>query len=307
MAVGKECATRRSVRESVTEIANERCYVIAEIGQNHQGELSIAKELIRTAKLCGADAVKSQKRDVRLLLTQEEYDRPYDSAHSFGKTYGEHRERLELSEAEWQELFDYAQELEIDLFASPWDVNSAALLDRLGAPLFKVASASLTNMPLLQQLVATRKPIILSTGMSTLEEIDRAVECLRDASDLVLLQCTSAYPASFAAINLRAMETLRERYQLCVGLSGHHKGIAVDAAAIALGARVIERHFTLDRTWRGSDHAASLEPAGLSKLVRDIRAVEQALGDGKKRLQECELSARAKLRGPLQVVESEAA
>ncbi len=284
----------------------DRCYVIAEIGQNHQGELSLAKELLHAAKLCGVDAVKSQKRDIMELLTPEERARPYTTAHAFGPTYGEHRQALELSREDYAELFAYARSLDIEFFASPWDISSAKTLDELGAPLFKIASASLTNHALLNTVAATGKPVILSTGMSTIDEIDAAVARL-DGIEHYLLQCTSAYPASFDTIHLRAMQTLAERYDLTVGLSGHHKGIAVDAAAIALGARIIERHFTLDRTWKGSDHAASLEPPGLAKLVRDIRAVEAALGDGDKRVLDCEISARTKLRSPAKIVREKAA
>jgi YrbI family 3-deoxy-D-manno-octulosonate 8-phosphate phosphatase len=298
--------TAPSQRSSIASITDQRCYLIAEIGQNHQGELSLAKELLHSAKLCGVDAVKSQKRDIMELLTPEERARPYTSAHAFGPTYGEHREALELTPDEYAELFDYARALGIDFFASPWDVSSAKLLDQLGCPLFKIASASLTHGPLLDAVIATGKPVVLSTGMSTLDEIDVAVERLSE-TELYILQCTSAYPASFDSIHLRAMQSLRERYGRTTGLSGHHKGIAVDAAAIALGARIIERHFTLDRTWKGSDHAASLEPPGLAKLVRDVRAVEAALGDTDKQLLECELGSRNKLRGSVALVEEAAA
>ena len=291
---------RRSNSRLATH-TQRHCYVIAEIGQNHQGDLELAKELIRTAKLCGADAVKSQKRDIHSLLTPEEYSRPYDSPHAFGQTYGEHREALEFSAEQWGELFDYARGIQIDLFASAWDLPSADLLNELGCPTFKVASASLTHLALLRRYASFGRPIILSTGMSSLEEIDAAFEVLR-GTEHYLLQCTSAYPAAFDSVNLRAMQSLGARYGCTVGLSGHHRGIAIDSAAVALGARLIERHFTLDRTWKGSDHAASLEPMGLSKLVRDLRAVEAALGSPAKAIQPCELPARAKLRGPLQVV-----
>ncbi len=317
-APGGHCAVRELIdtllrresgsheRSRIAQVTADRCYVIAEIGQNHQGEISLAKELLHSAKLCGVDAVKSQKRDIMELLTPEERARPYDSPNAFGPTYGEHRAALELSRDEYAELFDYARAIGIDFFASPWDVSSARLLDELGCPLFKVASASLTHQRLLDAIVATGKPVVLSTGMSTLAEIDAAVARL-SASELYILQCTSAYPASFDSIHLRTMQTLKERYGHTVGLSGHHKGIAVDAAAVALGARIIERHFTLDRTWKGSDHAASLEPSGLAKLVRDVRAVEASLGLAEKDVLECELPARSKLRGSVALLEEAAA
>lgn len=295
-----------SVRQLANLVASGRTYVIAEIGQNHQGDPEIAKRLIREAKLCGVNAVKSQKRDIRTMLTPQQYDKPYNSPHSFGRTYGEHREALELSVETWAELMAYAWELEIDFFASPWDIPSARVLKDLDVPVFKIASASLTELAMLREIAGYNRPVILSTGMSTLEEIDAAVAALSGA-DVYLLQCTSAYPAEFSTVNLRAMDTLRQRYGLTVGLSGHHRGIAVDAAAVALGAQIIERHFTLDRTWKGSDHAASLEPPGLSRLVRDLRAVESAMGDSAKGVLQCELSARSKLRGPVSTAQTAAA
>lgn len=283
------------------ELNPARTFIVAEIGQNHQGNLDIAKELIREAKLCGADAVKFQKRNVKLLLTPEEYNRPYDSPHSFGRTYGEHREFLELSAEAYAELKEYAEAQGLVFFASPWDVDSATFLYELGVPLFKIPSACLTNRALLRRVAGFGRPVIASTGMSTLAEIDEAVAILRQVP-LYLMQCTSAYPCEFNAVNLAVIPALRKRYGVPVGLSGHHRGIAVDAAAVALGARLLERHFTLDRTMKGSDHAASLEPPGLSKLVRDVRAVEQALGSGLKDVLPCEIPVKAKLRGERNVV-----
>jgi len=283
-------------RSRIAEITRKRTYLIAEIGNNHQGDLEIAKELLRQAKICGADAVKSQKRDIKTLLTPEEHARPYASPHAFGRTYGEHREKLELPETAWRELFTFADSLDLDFFASPWDVPSARLLRSLGCPILKIPSAAATHVNLLEEVAAYGLPAILSTGMTALEEIDQAVRIL-DRCELYLLQCTSDYPCAFSDVHLRVLHALRERYGRTVGLSGHHRGIAVDAAAVALGARVIERHFTLDRTWKGSDHAASLEPPGLARLVRDVRAVEQALGSAHKQVLACEQPALHKLRG----------
>jgi len=295
----------RSSGSNISRVTESGIYVIAEIGNNHQGDPAIARELIRAAKICGADAVKSQKRDIGTLLSPEEYRRPYEGRHSFGATYGEHREALELSSEDWADMFAYAAEIGIDFFASPWEVNSADMLFDLGCPLFKVPSAVVTDRPLLERIAAFGRPVILSTGMSTLEEIDAAVKVLTD-TELYVLQCTSSYPAAFDTVNLNVMPALAARYKRPVGLSGHHRGIAVDAAAVALGARVIERHFTLDRTWKGTDHAASLEPPGLEKLVRDIRAVERAMGTSRKQVQECERSARAKLRPDAQLQRAQA-
>ena len=271
--------------------------VVAEIGCNHMGQLHVAVELIELARLCGVRHVKFQKRTVKELLSPEQYRAPHPNPHhSYGATYGEHRERLELGEAAWRELLALADSLQIDFFASPWDVPSAKLLSSLGCPMLKIPSAAATHTELLAEAASCGMPVILSTGMTTLEEIDQAVEILRDC-ELYLLQCTSDYPCTFDAVHLRVIPALRERYGRTVGLSGHHKGIAIDAAAVALGARVIERHFTLDRTWKGSDHAASLEPPGLARLVRDVRAVEQAMGRAHKEVQACEQASLAKLRG----------
>ena len=277
------------------DLTTDRVFVVAEIGQNHQGDVETARRLIEAAKFCGADAVKTQKRDVRTLLTEDEYNRPYEGPHSFGRTYGEHRERLELSEDEFAELKDHAERLGLIFFASAWDVPSAETLNRLGVILFKIASAGLTDTVLLQKVAAFGKPTIVSTGMSTLEEVTRAAKAFERA-EYSLMQCTSAYPCRVADVNLRVLLEYKRMFNCVVGLSGHHNGIAVDIAAVALGARIIERHFTLDRTMKGTDHAASLEPPGFAKLVRDIRAVEDAVGCGEKRVLECELEAKDKLR-----------
>lgn len=283
---------------SIRNIVAERTFVIAEIGQNHQGDLEIAKELIRQAKSAGADAVKSQKRDINTLLTPEEYRRPYTSPNAFAPTYGKHREALELSREQYVELRDFAAGEGILFFSSPWDVPSVELLDEIEMPLFKVPSACLTHHEVLKAMAKTGKPIILSTGMSTLPQIDAAMKVVREASEVYLLQCTSSYPSSFESINLKVIPYYAQRYPWAtVGFSGHHRGVAIDVAAVALGARVVERHFTLDRTMKGSDHAASLEPAGLTRLIRDIRATESALGDGIKCVYEEELPVMRKLRG----------
>ncbi len=293
---------------SIRHITDNRTFIIAEIGQNHQGELEIAKELIRQAKLCGVDAVKSQKRDIHSLLSPEEYNRPYNSPNAVAPTYGKHREALELSREEYIELRDFARSLGISFFSSPWDVPSAQLLEDIDMPYYKVPSACLTHHALLETLASFGKPIILSTGMSQLEEIDSAMDVLRDAGEVYILQCTSSYPSTFSSINLKVIDFYKARYPWAkVGFSGHHRGIAIDVAAVALGACVLERHFTLDRTMKGSDHAASLEPPGIARLVRDLRAGEQAMGDGKKRVYEEEIPVRHKLRGVKMVTQVRAA
>ena len=272
------------------------CLIIAEAGINHQGNAQIARRLIDVAAEAGADVVKFQKRTVNRILTREGLELPYQHRHSFGKTYGEHKRALELSMEDYRELKTHAEEKGLLFMASAWDEESVDFLEQLRVPAHKAASADLTNIPLLEHMAQTGKPLLLSTGMSTLEEVDQAVAAVeRHHDQIILLQCTSTYPSEFDQINLRVMQQYRERYGLLVGYSGHEKGIAIPPAAVALGACVVERHFTLDRTMKGGDHAASLEPQGLTKMVRDIRALEIALGDGEKRIYDSERPIRRKL------------
>jgi sialic acid synthase SpsE len=213
-----------------------------------------------------------------------------------GATYGEHRLRLELAESDWHRLLDLAISLGLEFIGSAWDRGSTDLLDALDAPAIKTPSAALTDLDLLEYISGKGRPMIVSTGMSTLAEVDQAVErILRHTDQLILLQCTSAYPSEFADINLRVMDTYARRYGVLVGYSGHERGIAVSEAAATLGACVVERHFTKDRTLPGPDHAASLEPIGLEKLVRDIRHIEAALGSPEKRVADSEIPVRVRL------------
>jgi N-acetylneuraminate synthase len=270
-------------------------YVIAEIGLNHNGDVEIAKQLIDVAARAGADAVKFQKRTPEIATPPHMRDTLRETPWGT-MTYLEYRYRVEFGRDEYIEIGDYATMRGLDWFASPWDVPSVAFLEDLGVVAHKVASASLTDTELLAALRATGKPIILSTGMSTLEEIDRAVDQL-DRDNLVLLHATSTYPMEPAEANIRMVPALRERFAgVPVGYSGHERGLQISLAAVALGAVAVERHITLDRTMWGSDHSASLEPAGLEHLVRDIRVIEEALGDGRKRVYETELAPMAKLR-----------
>lgn len=272
------------------------CFIVAEAGVNHNGRVELAKRLIEVAAAAKADAVKFQKRSVRDILTREAWDQPYTSLDGLDTTYGSHRERLELSEDEVRALADYARHLGLIFLASAWDPRSADFLETLDVPAFKIASADLTNLPLLEHVARKRRPIILSTGMSELEEIAEAVSVIRGHHDeLVLLQCTSQYPCELHEINLRAMDVLRGRFHALVGYSGHERGLAPSQAAVALGAVVVERHFTLDRTMPGPDHAASLEPLGLQRLVKYIRGIEVAMGSGEKRLLDSERPARRRL------------
>jgi N-acetylneuraminate synthase/sialic acid synthase len=272
-------------------------YVIAEIGHNHQGDVEKAKALIRSAKECGADAAKLQKRDNATLYTRELYDAPYDNEHSFGRTYGQHREALELSAAEWLELREFSREEGITLFGTVFDEASADFLAELGMPAFKIASGDLTNTPLLRRVAAVGRPVFLSTGGATLEDVERAVDTILSLnSQLCVMQCTASYPCEVEELNLGVIETYREQFpDLVIGLSDHQSGIAMSLVGYMLGARVIEKHFTLDHAWKGSDHAFSLMPEGMRRLVRDLRRIPEAVGDGTKRPLESEERPLAKM------------
>src|SRR5438552_12127824 len=272
------------------------CFVIAEGGVNHNGDPRLATELVHIASRCQADAVKFQKRTIHELLTREALERPYVHNNSLGATYGEHRLRLELADDEWYRLRDLAIRLGLEFMGSAWDRGSADLLEALDTPAIKMPSAALTDLELLEYVARKGRPMIVSTGMSTLAEVDQAVErIVRHTDRLILLQCTSAYPSEFVDINLRVMDTFRQRYGVLVGYSGHERGISVTEAAMTLGACVVERHFTKDRTLPGPDHAASLEPIGLEKLVRDIRHIELAIGSSEKSIAPAEVPVRARL------------
>ncbi|MBG0822352.1 N-acetylneuraminate synthase family protein [Planomonospora sp. ID91781] len=269
-------------------------YVIAEIGINHNGDLDIARRLIDVAAEAGCQAVKFQKRTPEICVPLEQRDQIRQTPWG-AMTYMEYKVRTEFGHAEYAEIAKYSAERGLHWFASPWDVPSVEFLESMDVVTHKVASAGVTDLELLRALAATGKPVILSTGMSTLEEIDRAVEIL-GTSGLVLMHATSTYPLPPEEANLRAITTLQERYGVPVGYSGHERGLQISLAAVTLGAVTVERHITLDRTMWGSDHAASLEPAGLEHLVRDIRIIETALGDGVKRVFPGEEAPKARLR-----------
>jgi N-acetylneuraminate synthase len=274
--------------------ADHPVYVIAEIGLNHNGDVGIAKQLIDIAADAGCDAVKFQKRTPLICVPEDQRDVPRDTP--WGRmTYLDYRYRVEFEDEEYREIDNYCAKVGVQWFASPWDVPSVEFLDRFGAVTHKVASASLTDVELLTALKQTGKPIIASTGMSTMDEIDAAVEIL-GTDNLVLMHATSTYPLPPEEANLRMITTLKERYGVPVGYSGHERGLQISIAAIALGAAALERHITLDRTMWGSDQAASLEPEGLRHLVRDVRIIQEAMGDGVKRVFEGELAPKKKLR-----------
>ena len=269
------------------------CYVVAEIGINHNGDVSQAKRLISVAAAAGCNAVKFQKRTVDVVYTPEELAKPRESP--FGETNGDLKRGLEFDLSQYQEIDRFARDCEIPWFASCWDAASVDFIDQFDPPCYKIASASLTDDELLRYTRAKGKPIILSTGMSTMDQVDHAVEVL-GTTDLVLLHTCSAYPSMYPDLNLRVIGTLRDRYGVPVGYSGHETGLPSSVAAVALGACVIERHLTTDRSLWGSDHAASLEPNGINRLVRDIRLIAASRGDGVKRLVPSEVPIMEKLR-----------
>jgi N-acetylneuraminate synthase len=269
-------------------------YIVAEIGINHNGDVDIAKRLIDAAKLAGCDAVKFQKRTPELCVPPEQRNIPRETPWGL-ITYMEYRYRVEFGYEQYAEIDRYCKQQGITWFASCWDVPSVDFIEQFDPPCYKVASASLTDDKLLHRLNATGKPILLSTGMSTMDEIRHAVSIL-DRDRLIIMHSTSTYPCPPQELNLRVIQTLKQEFGLPVGYSGHEVGLQTTYAAVVLGACVVERHITLDRAMWGSDQAASVEPGGFMRLVRDIRVIEQALGDGIKRVYESELAARAKLR-----------
>jgi sialic acid synthase len=288
----------RELRINGSAINDESdCYVIAEVGHNHQGDLEKCFELFRAAKLAGANAVKLQKRDNRTLYSKTLYDKPYDHENSFGKTYGEHREFLEFGRNEYEALGKFAREIKLDFFATAFDHRSADFLVEFDMPAFKIASGDLRNVPLLKHVARFGKPMIVSTGASTLEDVRRAHDAIAPInSQVCFLQCTAGYPAKFEDLDLRVIQTFRETFpDKVIGLSAHDNGIAMAVAAYVLGARVVEKHFTLNRASKGTDHAFSLEPLGLQKLVRDLRRTRVALGTGEKRIYPSEEPALVKM------------
>jgi N-acetylneuraminate synthase len=269
------------------------CFVIAEIGINHNGDVELAKKLIDVAALAGCGAVKFQKRTVEVVYSAEELAKPRESP--FGDTNGDLKRGLEFGRVHYEIIDAYCASKGMPWTASCWDEASVDFIAQFDPPFYKVASACLTDDALLRHTKAQGKPVILSTGMSSIEQIDHAVDIL-GTDDLVLLHCCAAYPANYCDLNLRVMSELKQRYGVPVGYSGHETGLASSVAAAALGACIVERHITLDRAMWGSDHAASLEPNGIMRLVRDIRLVEDALGDGSKRVLPVEVPIMEKLR-----------
>ncbi len=270
------------------------CFIIGEIGINHNGDVEIAKKLIDVAEAAGCNAVKFQKRTPELCVPAAQRNVMRETPWGY-ISYMDYRQKVELGLAAYQQIDSYCREQGIIWFASCWDEPSVDFIRQFNVPCYKIASATLTNHSLLKHTRTPVRPVLLSTGMSTLDEIDQAVAVL-GLRDLIVMHAVSTYPAYYEELNLRVITALRERYKVPIGYSGHETGIASSVAAVALGACVVERHITLDRSMWGSDHAASLEPSGLTRLIRDIRLVETSMGNGEKKVVERELPIITRLR-----------
>lgn len=273
-------------------------YIIAEIGNNHNGDFDMAIELVDRAIDCKADAVKFQVKDIETAFPKELLDSPYQGPNSFGKTYREHKQALEFSHEQYAEIKRYCDKKGIPFLCTPFDLPSLEFLISLDLPAYKIASFHLVDENLLRATCKSGKPLIVSTGMSTAEEIDRAVAIMREEkAEFALLQCTSSYPTKDEDVHLSVIPELFKRYNCVVGYSGHDKGITIPASSVCFGAKIIEKHFTLDHTLKGPDHAASLEPKGLAGLVERTRLLERAIGSPEKHVLECEMKNRMKNRG----------
>lgn len=270
------------------------CYIIAEIGINHNGDLSIAKQLIQMSADSGCDAVKFQKRNPELCVPIDQRNIIRDTP--WGQmTYMDYRYKVEFDENQYEELANFAKNLNVDLFASPWDVDSVDFMVKMKHPIIKIPSALITDTDLLTKIASTNLPVMMSTGMSTMEQINNAVSYL-NPKNLLIAHSTSAYPCEPKELNLKMIPVLEKKFEVPIGYSGHETGLQTTVAAVTLGASFIERHVTLDRAMWGSDQSASIEHQGLKKMVRDIRVVEVALGDGIKKVYESELKPMSRLR-----------
>ena len=269
-------------------------YIIAEIGINHNGDIKIAEDMIRAAKNAGVSAVKFQKRTPLLCVPPEERSKMRETPWGY-ITYLEYREHVEFGREEYSRINDLCKELDIDWFASVWDEEAIDFMEQFDPIAYKVPSASLTDNTLIDKLNSTGRPIILSTGMSTMEEIRKSVSHF-DMDRLAITHATSAYPCDPKELNLRMVETLAAEFDCPVGYSGHEVGLIPSVVAVGLGATIVERHFTLDRAMWGTDQSASVEPSGMARLVKYIRVTEQALGDGVKKVYDSEIPSRNKLR-----------
>ncbi|XP_041697039.1 sialic acid synthase-like [Coregonus clupeaformis] len=273
------------------------CFIIAEIGQNHQGDIEIAKKMIKMAKDCGADCAKFQKSELEYKFNKRALERPYNSKHSWGKTYGDHKRHLEFSHEQYRELQKYAKEVGIFFTASGMDEMAVEFLDDLDVPFFKVASCDANNFPCLELTAKKGRPMVISSGMQSIATMRRVYQTVKEHNqNFTILQCTSAYPLDPEDVNLRVIAEYQKEFpDIPIGYSGHERGISITVAAVAMGAKVVERHVTLDKSWKGNDHEASLEPSELTELVRAIRLVERAQGTGIKQMLPCEKACHDKL------------
>lgn len=272
-------------------------FIIAEIGHNHMGDLKICKEMFIKAKESGADAVKLQKRDNANLYTKSMLNWPYNSENAYGKTYGEHREKLEFDLSQYTELRDFAKHLGLIFFATPFDENSVEFLEKIDIPLYKVSSSNLKNLNLLTRISELQKPILISTGGSTLEDIKKSFDVIsKYHTNISIMQCVSNYPANYEDLNLKVIKTLRKEFKnTVIGFSSHDTGVSSVIGAYYMGARIFEKHFTLNRAWKGTDQSFSLEPLGLFHVVRDLERARLSLGEGTKKRLESENVAMKKM------------
>lgn len=281
-------------QQFVSKINSSGCYIIAEAGLNHNGSIKIAKKLIDLAAISGVDAVKFQKRSVDSLAIRDTLDAEDNRFPEFGKTYRQIRQHLEFDIDEYREIKSYSESKGLDFLCTAFDIEAVDFLENLGVLAYKLASHSLTNIPLLEYLSKIGKPVILSTGMASLEEIDTAVKIFNNNSTLFLLHCVSSYPTPLSDCNLNAINTLNSKFNVTVGYSGHEIGFLPTITAVAMGASIVERHFTLDKGMVGFDHALSLEPDELISMVRDIRNISMIKGSGKKVVSDVEMLTRDK-------------
>ena len=277
---------------------NNYPFIIAEIGNNHNGDMNIAKKLIDEAKKCEVNAVKFQTKDIETAFPQELLNKNYEGPNSFGKTYREHKQALELSFDQLKELKRYSEEKNLIFFSTPFDIKSLELLSNLNQEIYKISSFHVTDLKLVEAVAAKKKPVIMSTGMSTIDEIDEAVKLLdKYECEYIIMHCVSSYPSNPKDLNLRAINVLRNRYQCLVGYSGHETSANIAPSVVLYNACAIERHFTLDRAMKGPDHALSLAPGGMDILVKRSKTIFDARGKEEKFVTESELIARKKFRG----------
>lgn len=273
-------------------------FIIAEIGNNHNGSMDTAKKLIDEAKTCGASSVKFQTKDIETAFAQDLLNKEYNNSNSFGQTYREHKQALELDLDQIKELKIYSEKKNLTFFSTAFDTISLEKLESINQEIHKISSFHVTDLKLIEAVCLTKKPIIMSTGMSTIEEIDKAVDLIKQhGNELVVLHCISSYPTKTEDMNLKVLLTLKDKYKCLVGYSGHETNVNIAPSTVLYGACVIERHFTLDRSMKGPDHAASLEPAGLDLLVKRSNSLFTAMGSGEKKVLDSELQNRLKFRG----------